>query len=111
MELTFFYPSVYKEIFSSLGISKESVQKIERIYKNIQDFKEDPLFISNLREWLSKSENHYDLYIDYWERKSIEEDLWEKNDQNDLCMCIIIINEFGYKSQKNERISDSKRVN
>ena len=66
MELSYFYPTVYKEIFISLGIPLEKIGKIERIYKNIQDFNEDPMFLSNIREWLSKSENHYDAEIDYW---------------------------------------------
>lgn len=49
MELTFFYPEVYKKIFVSLGVSEDGIRKIERIYKNLQDVKDDPLFVSNLK--------------------------------------------------------------
>ncbi len=49
MELTFFYPEVYKNIFVLLGVSEDGIRKIERIYKNLLNVKEDPLFVSNLK--------------------------------------------------------------
>ncbi len=67
MELTYFYPKAHYNIFLSLGISAEIIQKNERIFKTIQSGKEDSMFISNLKGWLCKNENHYDVDInDYW---------------------------------------------
>jgi hypothetical protein len=58
MELSYFYPSCYKDIFISLGITQDKIGKFERIYRKIQQSQDDILFVINLREWLSKSENN-----------------------------------------------------
>ncbi len=63
MELTYFYPKAHYNIFFSLGISAEIIQKKERIFKTVQNGKEDIMFISNLKEWLCKNEDHFDVEI------------------------------------------------
>jgi len=35
MELSYFYPSVYVQIFTTLGISQDKIKKFEKIYSRV----------------------------------------------------------------------------
>lgn len=60
MEMGYFYPHAYVEIFRILGVSQVKISKFHKMYQRILDNQDDPFFVINLREWLAVSDTKDD---------------------------------------------------